>query len=460
MIEVGGICFSLLLLMLLAWRGASLIVIAPLCVLAAVVTDGRTPALAAYTQIFMPGVGQFIARYFPLFLLGAIFGTQMQNSGAARRIALVLTDRFGVRQAIPAVVFTCALLTAGGVSVFVVVFAVFPIADDLFRRADLPRRLIPAAIALGSFTFTMTALPGTVQLPNLIPMPYFRTTPWAAASVGLAASLAIATAGLLWLRHRALQANRRGEGYGDKIEGSPAPAATDVGTLPSAFAAFAPIVVVLVANLLLSLLILPQTDAGYLAEPRFGRTSLDRVIGTWSALLSLLIANGLAGLLFAGSIRRLNLWLSEGAQASLFPVFNTAVEFGYGTTIAALSGFATIRTLLGSLSSSSPLISEAVAVNVLAGVAGSASGGLSIAMESLGDAWREQGLRLGTDPELLHRVAALSCGGLDSLPHNGAVITLLLICRCTHRQSYADIAVVSLIIPLAVTALVVAYTSL
>ncbi|MFM8474416.1 MAG: GntP family permease [Planctomycetaceae bacterium] len=458
MFEVGGILFSLLLLMLLAWRGASVLVIAPLCVLVAVIADGGTPLLPAYTQIFMPGVGQFIARYFPLFLLGSIFGTQMQHSGAARRIALVLTDCCGASQAIPAVVLTCALLTAGGVSVFVVVFAVFPIADYLFRRANLPRRLIPAAIALGSFTFTMTALPGTVQLPNLIPMPYFGTTPWAAAEVGLVASLAILGAGLFWLRHRAVQATRRGEGYGD--EAVEATASADTHQLPSTVAAFAPIAAVLAANLLLSLRILPRMDASFLAEPRFGATSLDRVIGTWSALLSLLIANSLAGLLFAGSFRRLNQWFTEGAQASLLPVFNTAVEFGYGTTIAALSGFASIRTLLGSLSPSSPLVSEAVAVNVLAGVAGSASGGLSIAMESLGETWREQGVRLGTDPELLHRVAALSCGGLDSLPHNGAVITLLLICRCTHRQSYADIAVVTLVIPLAVTALVVAYASI
>lgn len=457
MFEVAGIVFSLLLLMLLAWRGASVLVIAPLCVLVAVIADGGTPLLPAYTQIFMPGVGQFIARYFPLFLLGAIFGTQMQHSGAARRIALVLTDCCGTSQAIPAVVFTCALLTAGGVSVFVVVFAVFPIADDLFRRANLPKRLVPAAIALGSFTFTMTALPGTVQLPNLIPMPYFRTTPWAAAGVGLVASLAILISGLLWLRHRSVQAVRRGEGYGE--EGGASTVSLDASLLPSTSAAFAPIMVVLVANLLLSLLILPQMDASYLAEPRFGRTTLDRVIGTWSALLSLLIANGLAGLLYAGSFRRLNQWFTEGAQTSLLPVFNTAVEFGYGTTIAALSGFASIRTLLGSLSPSSPLVSEAVAVNVLAGVAGSASGGLSIAMESLGETWRKQAHRLGTDPELMHRVAALSCGGLDSLPHNGAVITLLLICRCTHRQSYADIAMVTLVIPLAVTAVVVAYAS-
>lgn len=169
------------------------------------------------------------------------------------------------------------------------------------------------------------------------------------------------------------------------------------------------------------------------------------------------MAVSLAGLLYSESFKRLNQSLTEGAQASLLPVFNTAVEYGYGTTIAALFGFKVIRGWLGTLSAGSPLISEAVAVNVLAGVAGSASGGLSIALESLGAGWMQQGALSGCDPELLHRVASLSCGGLDSLPHNGAVITLLLICRSTHRESYADIAMVSVVLPLLVTALVVLY---
>ncbi|MFM7864257.1 MAG: GntP family permease, partial [Planctomycetaceae bacterium] len=169
MLGIAGILASLTLLMLLAYRGASVIVLAPVCLLLAVAADPGTPLLAGYTQVFMPGVGRFIAQYFPLFLLGAVFGRLMEASGAARRIAVFITELLGTERAVLAVVLTCVVLTGGGVSLFVVVFAVQPIADYLFRRADVPRRLIPAAIALGSFTFTMTALPGTVQLPNLIP---------------------------------------------------------------------------------------------------------------------------------------------------------------------------------------------------------------------------------------------------------------------------------------------------
>ncbi|MFN5625879.1 MAG: GntP family permease, partial [Planctomyces sp.] len=214
MLGIVAILASLTLLMLLAYRGASVIALAPVCLLLAVAADPGTPLLAGYTQVFMPGVGRFIAQYFPLFLLGAVFGRLMEASGSARRIAVFITELLGAERAVLAVVLTCAVLTGGGVSLFVVVFAVQPIADYLFRRADVPRRLIPAAIALGSFTFTMTALPGTVQLPNLIPMQWFGTTAFAAAGPGLAASVAMFAAGMLWLGRRVRAAQERGEGYG------------------------------------------------------------------------------------------------------------------------------------------------------------------------------------------------------------------------------------------------------
>lgn len=456
MLGIVAILASLTLLMLLAYRGASVIALAPVCLLLAVAADPGTPLLAGYTQVFMPGVGRFIAQYFPLFLLGAVFGRLMEASGSARRIAVFITELLGAERAVLAVVLTCAVLTGGGVSLFVVVFAVQPIADYLFRRADVPRRLIPAAIALGSFTFTMTALPGTVQLPNLIPMQWFGTTAFAAAGPGLAASVAMFAAGMLWLGRRVRAAQERGEGYGaGRVE--QAEVAVGAGQMPGTVAAFAPILCVITANFVLSQWVLPRVDADYLADVKFGGTTLAKVLGTWSALLSMLLAIGLSTLLFGRSVRVVNEWLGEGAKSCLLPVFNTATEYGYGTTIASLAGFAAIRDWLSSLSPGNPLVSEAVTVNILAGITGSASGGLSLALESMGKIYAAQAEAGLADPELLHRVAAMSCGGLDSLPHNGALITLLMICRCTHRESYPDVAVVTVLIPLAATALVVLY---
>jgi H+/gluconate symporter-like permease len=272
----------------------------------------------------------------------------------------------------------------------------------------------------------------------------------------LAASLAMFAAGMLWLGRRVRAAQERGEGYGaGQVE--QAEVAVGAGQMPGTVAAFAPILCVIVANFVLSQWVLPRVDAGYLADAKFGGTTLAKVLGTWSALLSMLLAIGLSTLLFGRSVRVVNEWLGEGAKSCLLPVFNTATEYGYGTTIASLAGFAAIRDWLSSLSPGNPLVSEAVTVNILAGITGSASGGLSLALESMGKIYAAQAEAGLADPELLHRVAAMSCGGLDSLPHNGALITLLMICRCTHRESYPDVAVVTVLIPLAATALVVLY---
>jgi H+/gluconate symporter-like permease len=458
MLAVLGIFASLCLLMGLAYRNHSVIVIAPLCALVAVAIDGELPMTATYTQIFMTSLGTFVQRYFPLFLLGSIFGNLMEETGSAATIAHRVVGWVGTRHAILALVLTCALLTYGGVSLFVVVFTVFPIAIVLFRQANLPQRLIPGSIALGAFTFTMTALPGSVQIQNLIPMPFFKTDSYAAPVMGLMASAIMFLGGMAWLSFRARQACRRGEGF--EIDAETLRAGTDVVSAgvagPSVAVAVAPLVCMVILNFLLSQYVVPNWQADYLAEKRFGATTLDKVAGTWSTVLAMTGSIGCLLILHRRRGSSLKDAITRGANGSLLPVFNAASEFGYGSTIAALAGFATVKQWMVAVAPTRPLVSEALSVNVLAGITGSASGGLSIALEALGPTFYERGLAAGIDPEVMHRVASLSCGGLDTLPHNGAVITLLLICGRTHRESYADIAVVSLVIPLIATAAAIA----
>lgn len=456
MVAVIGIVASLCLLMGLAYRNHSVIVIAPICALVAVAIDGELPLTATYTQIFMASLGTFVQRYFPLFLLGSIFGKLMEETGSAASIAHRAVGWLGRRHAVLALVLTCAVLTYGGVSLFVVVFTVFPIGTVLFRQADVPQRLIPAAIALGSFTFTMTALPGSVQIQNLIPMPFFKTDSYAAPAMGLVASAIMFSAGMGWLSLRARQASRRGEGFEIEADDAALDATASAFLGPSLAVAAAPLVCMVLLNFLLSQYVVPNWRAEYLAEKRFGATSLDKVAGTWSTVLAMSGSIGCLLALHRGHGSKLKETIGRGANASLLPVFNAASEFGYGSTVAALAGFATVKQWMVNIAPTRPLISEALSVNVLAGITGSASGGLSIALEALGSTFYERGLAAGIDPEVLHRVASLSCGGLDTLPHNGAVITLLLICGRTHRESYADIAVVSLVIPLIATATVIA----
>ena len=455
MMGILGIILSLLLLMYLAYRDVSVLVLAPLCAMLAVVFDGNLPVLATYTQIFMGSVGLFVRDYFPLFLLGAIFGKLMEDSGAAAKIAEVVVRAVGVHRTILAVVLSCGILTYGGVSLFVVVFAVFPLSRSLFRQADIPRRLIPAAIALGSFTFTMTAMPGTVQIQNLIPMPFFNTTPFASPGLGIIGSLIIFGLGMFWLNTRATRAKNNGEGFG-AILASDEVATETAQKLPNAWSSFAPIISVLVFNFMFSRFVIPHWDASYLAEEQFGKTDLNKVLGTWSTILSMIVALLITMALHFRSIDKLKLSLATGARASLLPIFNTASEVGYGSTIKSLAGFAIVQKFVTGIAPGNPLISESIAVNSLAAMTGSASGGLSIALKALGETYYQRGIDAGINPELLHRVASMSCGGLDSMPHNGAVITLLLICGVTHRQGYKDIAVVSILCPLAATITVIA----
>jgi H+/gluconate symporter-like permease len=449
-VSIAGIILSLLLLMLLAYRGVNVIILAPLMAMLAVLLDGGLHLLPAYTQLFMTSLGKFITSYFPLFLLGAVFGKVMEDTGSAAAIAGAISRRFGAHRAILATVLACAVLTYGGVSLFVVVFAVYPLSAALFRAADVPKRLIPGCIALGAFTFTMTALPGTMQIQNMIPMKYFGTTVFAGPITGTIGGVITAVLGLLWLQRRAATARLAGEGYGASHVNEPAEAPR---TLPPLWAAVLPIVFVVAINYVLSEQVMRRWDAAAMSHAKLTPFTLNDVRGLWAAICALLVGIAVALPLYRGTGRSLNRSLTDGAIGSLLPIFNTASEVGYGKTIAALGGFAAMKSGLMNLPGS-VLVSEFVSVNVLSGITGSASGGLSIALESLGPTYIQRGAEANISPELLHRIAVMSCAGLDTLPHNGAVITLLIICGLTHRQAYKDIFVVSLLAPLAATAAV------
>jgi H+/gluconate symporter-like permease len=458
MIGIFGICLSLALLMFLAYRGINVLVLAPVMALLAVLFSGDVPLFATYTQVFMTAAGKYIITYFPLFLLGAIFGKLMDDSGSARTIAHWIVDKTGVERAILAVVLACGLLTYGGVSLFVVAFAVFPIAMALFREAEVRKRLIPGAIALGSFTFTMTALPGTPAIQNLIPMPYFGTDAFAAPGLGLIAGVMMLVLGTMWLSWRYHRARAAGEGYGHypderrepvaKSVGAMAVTADEVQTGPSFAAAILPIVLVIVLNWVFSNYVIPALDTGYLAEAKYGATSVDKVKGTWAIIAALVLAClALVAINWRSFGDRVKTSVNEGTMGSLLPIFNTASEVGYGAVIASLAAFVILRDGVLSIAPDNPLISLSVAVNALAGITGSASGGMSIALEALGRTYMEMGQQLGISPELLHRVTSISSGGFDALPHNGAVITLLAICGLTHRDSYNDIFMVAVAVP-------------
>ncbi|KHJ53901.1 transporter [Aureimonas altamirensis] len=458
MYDIFVILFCLALLIALAYRGGSLVLLAPATAVLAVTLGGQGDrVLAAYSQIFMGATGGFIVSYFPLFLLGAVFGKLMDVTGSARVLSAGIVRRLGAGRAILAVILSCAAMTYGGVSLFVVAFAIYPVALRLFRRADLPERLMPATIALGAFTFTMSALPGAPSIQNAIPMPFFGTTPFAAPGLGVIASIVMFVAGWRWLEWRAVRlgpGSARGEGA------SGAQDEADDGEEPSMAVAVLPLVLVLAANLFFTAVVIPGLDTSYLALPLYGQTSIDEVRGVWSVTAALALSILALIVLNLRRLRKVAGALDEGAADALLPIFNTASLVGFGAVVASLSGFALINEWLVALGADNPLVSLAVASSLLAGLTGSASGGMSIALTSLGETYLGLAQAAGISPELLHRVTTLATGGLDTLPHNGAVITLLSICGLSHRQAYADIAVVGVLFPVLALILVIALGSL
>ncbi|HEY0522426.1 MAG TPA: GntP family permease [Stellaceae bacterium] len=454
LVAVGALVF----LMFVAYRGFSVILFAPVAALGAVLLTDPAAVPPVFTDLFMDKMVGFVKLYFPVFLLGAVFGKVIELSGFSKSIVAAVIRLIGHRRAMLSIVLVCAILTYGGVSLFVVVFAVYPFAAEMFRQGDIPKRLIPGTIALGAFAFTMDSLPGTPQIQNIIPTTFFKTDTWAAPTLGTIGALFILAVGISYLEWRRRQAAAAGEGYGRGHVNEPEPIAE--GNLTHPALAILPLVVVGVLNKLFTSLIgafygdkTEVTLAG-MAKPL--TTAVPQVAAIW-AVEGALLAGILTVVVLA--FRPVSRKFAEGSKAAiggaLLASMNTASEYGFGAVIAALPGFLVIRDALRAIPN--PLVNEAISVTALAGITGSASGGMSIALAAMADQFIAAANAAGIPPAVLHRVAAMASGGMDTLPHNGAVITLLAVTGLTHRVSYGDIFVITTTKTLAVFVVIAVY---
>lgn len=446
--EVIGILLSLFLLMFFAYRGFSVILFSPLFALLAASMSGLS-LMPAYTELFMAKAVTYVKSFFPIFMLGAVFGKVMEDTGLAKSISHAIIKGLGKERAILAVVLSGAVLTYGGVSLFVVVFAVYPFATALFKEAGIPKRLIPGSVALGAFTFTMDSFPGTPQIQNLIPTNFFGTNAYAAPVSGILGGLAIFAIGMWYLEGRRKSAQAAGEGYGNHTLNEPT--VKEDLDLPPWQLAMLPLLTVLVVNFVMTRVFVWDVNmlqAFQAMKLPLVAPAVKNVVSIWALIIALVcgillaVGLGFSRLPQGGLAKALN----AGAIGSLLAIMNTASEVGYGNVIASLPGFKSIsNALLGIKVGGSPLVSEAVSVTTLAGITGSASGGMSIALDLMAKDWMAWANQIGMSPEILHRVASMASGGMDTLPHNGAVITLLAVCGLTHRDSYRDIFAITCI---------------
>lgn len=422
-----GIILGLALLMILAYRGYSIVWIAPVCALVVAVTGGIV-LLPAYTETYMGGFVGFTKSWFPTFMLGAIFGKLMDVTGAGNSVAKSICNLIGSKRAILAVVVGCITLTYGGINLFVVAFAMYPFAVALYREANITLRLAPGAIALGAFGLTMTALPGSPAIQNLIPMEYFGTTPMAAPVLGIVAALIMGGGGYAYLLWRQKQLEKKGFFFQEASNAADSDKKDE--KMPNPILSLLPLLsVVITLNFF----------------------KLDIILALLCGIVLCMVLNYKHWQKFTATV-------SAGANGSVMAIVNTSAAVGFGAVVKAVPGFQVLTDFILGIKGS-PLISEAVAVNVLAGATGSASGGMGIALEALGAKYMELAASAGISPEVFHRVASLSSGGLDTLPHNGAVLTLLAICGLKHKDSYIDIFVTCCVLPAFAIAVVIILAS-
>lgn len=418
-----GLLGSLALLIVLTMRGVDLLLAAPICALLLALSFGlplfpQTAAEGAanFTTGYMGGFSSFIASWFFVFLLGSVFGKVMEDSGAADSVAQWVVERFGAKHAVLAVVGACALLTYGGVSLFVVAFSVFPLALALFREAALPRRFIPGVIAFGSVTFTMTSA-GSPEIQNWIPMQYLGTTPYAAWQVSLVVAIFMAVVGFAWLRWMIGRAVHSGERY-DVREGDPKP---KMGGLPHPASGLLPLAAVL--------------GVAFVLHDSFKQSAL--IIALLAGVMTVLIVNRKYFVNLPHAV-------SNGTLGALIAIANTAAVVGFGAVAKLSPAFGAAVDSLTALPGS-PLLSASIAITLIAGLTGSASGGQAIALPIIAPHY----LGLGVDAQALHRVVAIASGGLDSLPHNGYVVTTIRgVCRETHKSAYWPMFCMTVVIPL------------
>ncbi|MGG0460298.1 GntP family permease [Priestia aryabhattai] len=424
MLSMIGLIGGLLLLIVLTIRGMNLFIAGPLSALVVALTSGMPlfPQLvkegeANFVGNYMSGFTGFIASWYLMFLLGAVFGKVMEDSGAADSVSRWIVSKLGMKRAVLAIVLACAVLTYGGVSLFVVAFSVYPMALSLFKQADLPRRFIPAALAFGSVTFTMTSA-GSPEIQNWIPIEYLKTSPYAGWEVSLVVAVVMAVFGYWWLKRLISKAVKNGERF---ISREKDPAVTENQSLPNPLLSLLPLVVVLIISF-----------------------ALHKPLQQSALIVALL-----SGIIVTYIVNRKHFkgfWnaASEGTLGALIAIGNTAAVVGFGGVAKAVPAFGVAVDTMTHIPGN-PLIGGAIAVSVIAGMTGSASGGQAIALPILAPHY----LDAGVNPEALHRVVAISSGVLDSLPHNGYVVTTInSICGETHKDAYGSVAAMTVIVPL------------
>ncbi len=420
---MGIVCLvlGLILLMVLCMKGVHIFISVFVTSIFLAVTAWMTSPEAlnpidAMLKIYAPGLGGYFGGFFFIFILGAIFGKLTAVSGAADSIASFIVGKFGEKAVVPSLVAACAILAYGGVSVFVALFTVYSMMVSMFKKANLPRRLIPAVYFAGAGTFVMI-LPGSPQIQNLIPMKFLGTSATAGLVPGVLTGIFQATLVILYLTWLFKKVKTTGEGWTEP-EGAPQVVAASAveRKLPHVIVALLPMVVLLVVLNVLK---------------------LDPSLALFVAIVAALV-------IYATHLnwREITKNIAAGAVEGTNSLFNTAVIVGFGALVMKLPAFQeSFQAIVNS--GLSPLAVTAIAVGALVAISGSGSGALSVAMPMIASMYPAAVVDQGA----LHRVATMACMSTTP-PFNGLIVTVLSVCGMNHKQAYGPVGILTLAIPL------------
>lgn len=429
MIGILGLLFAIILLIALAYKGVGAIPASLICSLVVLLTNGM-PIWTGFSTMYIGGFAHFAGAYFLVFVTSALFARSMDDAGCAKSIAYKFLSWFGSKRAILVLILTTAVLTYGGVSLFVVVFAVYPIAIVLFKEANLPKSLLPGILAFGAATFTMTALPASPQLTNVIPSQVLGTSLTAAPILGIIATVLMFGGGYYYFIRVEKKLREKGIGYvpgaNDIERDQLAATAEEINgkmDLPGAFISFAPMVLILGAIVFLRDQFSPIELVVY---AMLAATALVFILN-WNRL--------------SNKLGTINQGLKDGTA-----IINVAVIIGFGFVVQNAPAFQSfVNFALGI--NAHPYLSSIISTQIVAGVVGSSSGGLTIFLQAMG----QQYIELGADPAVLHRLTAIAAGGLDTLPHAGGIFILLGVAGVTHKEGYGHIFWTTVAIPVVVS---------
>lgn len=409
MLSVLAIIIPLLLLVFVIWKRVNIAISAIICTGLMAFMSGLN-VYDCLTNDYMTAFVGYIKSYWPLIFLGASFGKAMQLGGGAEDLANWLTSKLGTKYVIPVLCLTTLILSYGGVSCYVIVFVIYPIALNMFKKADLPRHLVPAIVAAGSFT-AVNLGPGSPSVVNNIPVKYLGTSPTILPVYSAIIAGSFFILAMIYCMWQEKAARKKGEHFSADAETLKMMAEYEKKEHGSGPMALIPLAIV-VFPLFLGVDVLYTLLAGWISIAILYWKKIDNKVDI----------------------------LNCGVSDAMGAIVATSAVVGFGGVAKLTMGYTTMVEMATSMGGS-PLISFSMGTALLAGACGSGSGGLTLALETLAPKY----LEMGVNPGVLHKIASAACITLDSLPHNGVMVTVLACCGLTHKEGYRHLFAITVV---------------